>query len=600
MRTKTYISAVALAAALMTPQLTLAQSLSVDVGGIDADVSLGGDSGLDADVSVGGDSGVDAGVSLGGDTGLDADVGVGGGGGVDAGVSVGGSDSGNLVDANVGVGSGSGGGDSLVGVDVGIGSGTGGTGPNGGALIDLNANVLDGAAVDADVELLGGGTAPATGAAGGSNLITGDVRIGALGTRGARTDGLLELIASPNLADIDLDAAIDDTRVSITSAADLLGSDGLADIQAAVGTGGAGRTELLDALSGSSELVSILGAQGIALEDVLAVQIAENGATEVIVLERTIAVALGGDNGDLANVGVADAAEIDIDLLSDEELAEIDLGLLPDEQRTTAQLRLLRSEGNLADLSVDQLANIDLDLLSDEELASLELNALPEELRTPIQLRLLANDGGNIADLSVGELANLSVSTQSGGDASSGDGDTGGSDTGNSDSNDGATDSDGGTGNTDTGDSTGGSNQGGTASASEGEDASDSASTGTATSANAGDAQVADASTVPVAAQAGATPGIAVLSCDIGVLALAKGEPATPAAISGAQSLELARIGGCEGNLADAQIDTIRSSVDANPAISSVLDGASIPLDQVIGATVQAGTLTLFISAIPS
>ena len=108
MRTKSLISSVALAAALITtPQMAMAQGLSVDLGGVgvDADVSIGGDSLVDVDAGaeVGGESGlgVDAGVSVGGSEPED--------GLVDAnlGVDAGGSESdGNLVDLNASVGSG--------------------------------------------------------------------------------------------------------------------------------------------------------------------------------------------------------------------------------------------------------------------------------------------------------------------------------------------------------------------------------------------------------------------------------------------------------------------------------------------------------------
>jgi len=82
------------------------------------------------------------------------------------------------------------------------------------------------------------------------------------------------------------------------------------------------------------------------------------------------------------------------------------------------------------------------------------------------------------------------------------------------------------------------------------------------------------------------------------VLALAQGSPATTATIASAKSLELVRIEGCERNLIDPQVGTLHSAIETNPAISAVLDGADIPLDQVIGATIQAGTLTLFIDPV--
>jgi hypothetical protein len=563
---------------------------------------------VEASVDLGGESVVDvnAGVDVGGDSGLN----------VDAGIDVGGSSSdSNVVDVDVGVGTGS---DadtsgSLVDVDLDVGTGTnttGGTGPNGGALIDLNAGVGGQTGLTTDVKVLSGGTALATSTPSGTNLITGDIRIGALGTPSARADALLELISSPNLANIDLDAAIDDTRVSIIAAADLLSEDAIADVEVAIRTGGDGRAELLKALSDSTELSSILGNQGIDLEDVLAVQIAENGATEVIVRDGTVRVALGGNDGEIASVSLGDAAELDVDLLTDEQLAAVDLNLLPDDQRAEVQLRLLSGAGDLADLSVEQLASIDLDLLSDEQLTSLDIDLLPETLRTPIELRLLG-DEGRLAELTVGELAELKLGTQPAGSASEPSTDTpnnidtdedtaeaGGGDeasngsgtpgsvplpsNGNS-ANDGGSGvpvqgSSGGGSSGDAG--TGGANGGLAASVSSGPNSSPNSIKTTGTSS---------------LAQSNNGFGIVSLECDIGVLAFANGMSATAQTIADAQSLELVRLEGCQRNLVDAEVDAIHAAVQANSAIASVLKEANIPIEHVIGATVQAGILTLFI-----
>jgi hypothetical protein len=73
---------------------------------------------------------------------------------------------------------------------------------------------------------------------------------------------------------------------------------------------------------------------------------------------------------------------------------------------------------------------------------------------------------------------------------------------------------------------------------------------------------------------------------------------ATVQTIADAESLELVRIEGCERNLIDAEVDAIHAAVQANPTIASVLEGVNIPIDHVIGATVQAGVLTLFIESV--
>nr|WP_295885775.1 hypothetical protein [uncultured Devosia sp.] len=552
MQTTSYISAAALAAALLiTPQTAQAQLLGLDV---DLDV-LGVEA--DADVNVGGGSLLDADVDVGSSTG------------------------------NGSTSSGNGG---LVDVDIDIGHGPA-TGPNGGTLIDLTTGGSHNAALDADLDLLNGNPPKP-----GSALVTGDIRIAAL-EQGARKPALLDRIDHPNLAGIDLDAAIDDRQVAILAAVDLLGPDNLADIRAAIGLGGDGRTELLDAIAASAELNAILDKQGIDPNDVLAVQVAENGATEVIVLDGLVEVALLGDGGDLADLTAGELANLDIDLLSRDELAEIDLDLLPDDLRTTAQLRLLGSDSDDADLTPAELAAIDLDLLFQDELAELDVALLPAPLGAAVSLRLLEDDGA-LADRTVGDLAALDLSLLPGA------GNTGGTNgTGNA----------GGTGNTG---STGGNDDSGstpsrgtdmttTGSTSGGGDGSGgSPQTGGAMPEPAGKVQAVAANGVAPAPVIGTTPpaqlgagfNIATLGCDIGVLALASGADATPQAIASADTLELVRIDGCERSLVDSDVASIRAAIDKNPAISGVLDDAQIPLDQVIGATIQADTLTLFIA----
>ncbi len=570
MQTKSYISAAALAAALLVTPTTQAQLLGVDVDldvlGIeaDADVDVGGDSLLDADVDV--DTGQDAGLAV------DADVNVGGSNDSDDTGS-----GGNLVDVDVNLGQGT-------------GSGQGSTGPHGGKLIDLDIGGSNNAALDADIDVL---ESPAPS---GSGLITGDIRIAGLDET-ARKDALLDLIGKPHLAGLDLDSAIDDRRVAIVAVLDLLGQDSLADIRAAIDLGGPGRDELLDAISASVELGAILDQQGIDPTDVLAVQIAENGATEVIVLDGLVDVALLGDGDTTTAPTAGELATLDIDALTRDELAEIDLDLLPDDLRTTAQLRLLGSDSEDADLTPAELAAIDLDLLSPDELAELDVALLPEPLGAAVELRLLGNDG-DLADRSVDELASIDLtllpsrdpdgtdtSGGPGGDDTGTDGDTG-TGTPGDDDNDGGptTPTTGGPSPRDTDTTTTGSTSGG-----------DKGSPGNPPPLPAPVQGPAPVIGVTPPAFVGAGFDIAALDCDIGVLALASGAAATPQAIAGADTLELVRIDGCERSLVDSDVDAIRAAIESNPAISGVLDDAQIPLDQVIGATIQDDTLTLFI-----
>jgi hypothetical protein len=555
MHMNSHISAAALAAALLTtPQLGLAQ-------GLDLGVNIGGDSGINVDAGVDLDNGLDIG----------ADVGIG-------------DSSNNVVDLDAGVGGDATDSDSsssLVDVDLGLGGNTSSatTGPNGGALIDLNGNLLD-----ADVTLLDRSS-------GGSTLVNGDIRLAALGQT-ARGDAILGLIEDPNLADIDLDTSIDDTRVAIVAAADLFDADTLADIELAVNAGGEGRTQLLEALSASVELSAILGSEGIDLSDVLAVQVAENGATEVFVLGGPVQVAALGADGNLADLTVAELAVLDIDLLSDDELAEIDLALLPEDARARAIVRLLEDRdppqpGTLPD---GDLVTIDLGALTDDAaLAEVDaalttggdnLAELTADIALLERLDAVGIAPEAVAALRIGTDDDLLVFVEAGLDdtltasigvgGGTGTGDDGGLD-------DGAPGGDPGT-DPDLGDDDGiGTDPGNTAGS-----GSDGSSSG------------AIVGTLP-ATSVGAGFAIAALTCETGILALANGTNASPPTIAAADRLELVRIEGCERSLVDADIAAIHGAIDANPAISSALDGAGIPLDQVIGATVQGDVLTLFL-----
>jgi hypothetical protein len=623
MQTKSYISAAALAAALLiTPQTAQAQLLGLDVDldvlgvNADADVDVGGDSLLDADVDIDTDHdaglGVDADVEVGGDNLVDADVDLGTDGEADDDAAT---SDGNLVDVDVGLG--------------GHGHGHNATGPNGGKLIDLNIGRSHDAVLDVDLDVLDSPAHPPR----GSSLITGDIRIGAL-DEDTRKGALLDLIDNPHLADLDLDAVIDDRRVAIVAVLDLLGHDSLADVRAAIDLGGQGRGELLDALTDSVELGSILDRHGIDPADVLAVQIAENGATEVIVLDGLVDVSLLGDGDAHTAPTAGELATLDIDALTHDELAEIDLDLLPDGLRTTAQLHLLGSDSDDADLTPAELADIDLDLLTHEQLAELDLDLLPEAVGAAVNLELLEH-GGSLPDLSVKELAAIDISIlpaagdddgtdNTGGTGGTDTGGAGGTDTGGSGGADtGGTGNTGGAGNTGgtggTGNSGGTPNTGGTGGTGSDDDSStptpsggtggtDTTTTGSTSGSGKDASGLGNPSPLPPGNKGsgpllGATLPthvdadfrIATLGCDIGVLALASGADATPQAIAGADSLELVRIDGCQRSLVDSDVDAIRAAIDGNPAISRVLDDAQIPLDQVIGATIQAETLTLFI-----
>ena len=336
---RTQVSVIALATALLASSPAMAQ---ISLGGDGLGVSVGGDSGvnvnigagsdgLNVDAGVGGSDGLNVGAGVDANDGLNVDAGVGLGGSdglnVDAGVGVGGSNELVDVDVDAGVGGANG-----INADVDAEIGDGGVGPNGGRLINLGSQ---GDLLDVDVGGENGGTR---------------VGIAAL-DEAARVEALIGRIGDPQLADVDLDAVVDDQRVSIVALADLLNGESLAEVEAAIDLNSDGRAELLDAVGASEVLSSILGREGIAIEDVLSVSVNDDGATEIVVLG-------GGEGSDgesegllggVAGLTETELADLDVDLLSDEELAEVDLALLPqEEQRVDAVLRLL-STGGAAD-----------------------------------------------------------------------------------------------------------------------------------------------------------------------------------------------------------------------------------------------------------
>jgi hypothetical protein len=264
--------------------------------------------------------------------------------------------------------------------------------------------------------------------------VTGVTRLLALGSPTARAEALLERIADPGLAEIDLDASIDDRRIALVRVDEVLSEDALADIEVAIGDNREGRADLLAVLEDSAVLSSVLNREGVALEDVLAVEIGADGLTEVLVrsapealvadvdavgldlvdaqlgtdaggLDADIAILPGAEGAGEGGAGRPDLAELDIDLLSEEELAELDLTLLPrEEQRVAAVLRILGSESEPAgtDTGIETGTGN-----GNGQVTILDLDAL---LGEAAQADVLATLGGSDEDANLAEVeANLAI-----------------------------------------------------------------------------------------------------------------------------------------------------------------------------------------------
>lgn len=638
---RTQVSVIALATALLASSPAMAQ---ISLGGDGLGVSVGGDSGvnvnigagsdgLNVDAGVGGSDGLNVGAGVDANDGLNVDAGVGLGGSdglnVDAGVGVGGSNELVDVDVDAGVGGANG-----INADVDAEIGGGGVGPNGGRLINLGSQ---GDLLDVDVGGENGGTR---------------VGIAAL-DEAARVEALIGRIGDPQLADVDLDAVVDDQRVSIVALADLLNGESLAEVEAAIDLNSDGRAELLDAVGASEVLTSILGREGIAIEDVLSVSVNDDGATEIVVLG-------GGEGSDgesegllggVAGLTETELAELDVDLLSDEELAEVDLALLPqEEQRVDAVLRLLSTGGaaddesgsdgttRVVDLSVllgeDALAIVDEALGDTVPEVDAELTAQLEALGIdPEAVVALGTDAGGNQRVFLNTAVLLPGGEDAGGDAGGGsagggsgsgsgsggsDGDTdstagsGGGSTGGGDS-DNTGGSSGGTGDSGgNGDNSGGTGGTGGGAGGTGDDAggtgsgngnSDGSSGGAETGIDSDTDLDIEADGAVGTGGAGAVAGtgdaglelVATLDCEVGGAALSQGASASPAAIAQASSLELVRVVGCDQTLASDDIERVRDALESNAAITEAIDSVGLSLEQVIGATVSGEVVTVFL-----
>ncbi len=632
MRIQSRISALAFAAAILaTPQLAFGQiSLGVNLGGNSDNGGLGLGAGVDLGI---GDTNVnvDAGVGVGGDSLVDADVDIrsnssgNNGGGLNVGAEVLGNDR-------------------AVGVSVGTGTRNTGNGGN----LGVDATVLgDDGLVDADVTLGNGRTTGGTANPRPSQPALG-VRVSALDDA-ARVEALIGQIDDPQLAGADLDDLIDDTRVSIVALADILGEDEVDDIRARVELGGAGREELLAAIDASVELGSILDRQGLGAGDVISLSVSSDGSAELLVVDLDIGLASADDAGEDAT-DLSNLADLDIDLLTDDELAQIDLALLPNEQqRLDAVIRLLG--GSDADASAGddfELVAVDA-LLGEQSLADLDAILGGEDSETVLvtadllgilddaglspeavigldtrpdrPTRVFVNTGLGENGTLVGDLVNVDLSIGTGsigsgddgsgngggnGNGDGGNGDGGNGDGGNGDGGTGGNgNGDGGSGNGDGGNGTGGNGGGntggdgtpgggtGTPGGGNGTPGGGNGTPGGGTGGNGGVAGIGGNANMP-AALAPANIVVAEVSCEAGLVALGMTQAPVPSDLASVDDLALVAITGCIQTLRQDELAALRDAVEAQPEIRMQVDSAGLALDDLVGGVLENGTLTLY------
>ena len=543
-------------------------------------------------------------LNLGIDLGLGADD---GGLGLGAGVDLGIGDQNLNVDAGVRVG-----GDSLVDADVNIG----GSGADSSGGISVDAEVLgEDGLVDADVNIGGGASAapatpastpPASSASRAANPLV-DLRISALDET-ARVDALIGRIASPDLAGLDLDDAIDDTRVSIVTLADLLGAEDAADVRARIEAGGAGRDELIAAIDASVELGSILARNGLSSEDVVALTIDANGGAELVVVDLDIDLA-DAEDGRLLDT---DLAALDIALLSDEELAGLDLALLPnEEQRLDAIVRILGNGGGSEATGGDiELVDVDA-LLGQESLAELDatlggseaesvlitadlLNVLddaglsPEavigvDTRPDRPTRVFVNAGLGDGSLIAGDLAQVDLSIGTG---STGGGGTAGGDTGDGETGNGGTDPGTGQG---PGDDNGNGNG-------DGSDNGAGGNGGNGSGTGSGGSTTGPSVTVPaVSLEVDAV--VAEVSCAAGLGALSAAPLPEPSDLRNIAAVNFVAIEGCAAILRQDELAALRAAIAARPELRQSIDRAGLALEDLVGGTLENRQLTLYFDA---
>jgi hypothetical protein len=122
----------------------------------------------------------------------------------------------------------------------------------------------------------------------------GDMRLLAIRDDDERLEALLALVNDCPVGEIDLAALVDDRRITIIDLRDIFEEPGLARLQAVLRAGAPGRKQTIRAVQGDDELQAVLAREGIAANEVVALQVGESGMTEVFVLPDSDSMPAGG------------------------------------------------------------------------------------------------------------------------------------------------------------------------------------------------------------------------------------------------------------------------------------------------------------------
>jgi hypothetical protein len=112
----------------------------------------------------------------------------------------------------------------------------------------------------------------------------GDVRLLAIRDDEERFDALLALVNDCSIEDLDLAALVDDRRITIIDLREIFDEPAIARLQAALRAATPGREQMIRAVEGNEELQVVLMREDISAEEVVALQVGDDGVTEVFVL----------------------------------------------------------------------------------------------------------------------------------------------------------------------------------------------------------------------------------------------------------------------------------------------------------------------------
>jgi hypothetical protein len=122
----------------------------------------------------------------------------------------------------------------------------------------------------------------------------GDVRLLAIRDEQERFEALLALVDDCSIADLDLAALVDDRRVTIIDLRDVFEEPAIAELERVLRAGARGHEQTMRAVQSNEELQAVLAREGIAANEVVALQVGESGMTEVFVLPDSDSMPAGG------------------------------------------------------------------------------------------------------------------------------------------------------------------------------------------------------------------------------------------------------------------------------------------------------------------